>query len=171
MKIIFINRYFYPDHSATSQILSDLAFELARRGYTITVVASRQLYDKPDVVLEARDTVGGVSVHRVKTTRFGRTNLAGRAVDYVTFYFSAFVLLARLVHKGDIVVAKTDHSGRLVPACASCELAAGHISRSRGTARCRGRPSIAPRLWNAARRTRCNTEARKRQRRARPSHG
>lgn len=108
MKIIFINRYFYPDHSATSQILSDLAFELARRGFTIMVIASRQLYDKPDVVLAARDTVEGVSVHRVKTTRFGRNNLAGRAVDYVTFYFSAFVLLARLVRKGDIVVAKTD---------------------------------------------------------------
>jgi glycosyltransferase involved in cell wall biosynthesis len=108
MKIVFINRYFHPDHSATSQILSDLAFELARRGFSITVVASRQLYDKPDVVLAAQDSVEGVTVHRVKTTRFGRNNLAGRAVDYVTFYISAFFLLARLVRKGDILVAKTD---------------------------------------------------------------
>ena len=28
--VIFINRYFHPDHSATSQMLSDLAFALAR---------------------------------------------------------------------------------------------------------------------------------------------
>ena len=28
-RIVFINRYFYPDHSATSQMLSDLAFFLA----------------------------------------------------------------------------------------------------------------------------------------------
>ena len=26
MRVIFLNRYFYPDHSATSQMLSDLAF-------------------------------------------------------------------------------------------------------------------------------------------------
>jgi len=26
MRAIFLNRYFYPDHSATSQMLSDLAF-------------------------------------------------------------------------------------------------------------------------------------------------
>ena len=26
MKFIFLNRYFYPDHSATSQMLSDLGF-------------------------------------------------------------------------------------------------------------------------------------------------
>ena len=28
-RLIFINRFFFPDHSATSQILSDLAFHLA----------------------------------------------------------------------------------------------------------------------------------------------
>ena len=28
MSVIFLNRYFYPDHSATSQMLSDLAFFL-----------------------------------------------------------------------------------------------------------------------------------------------
>ena len=32
-RIIFINRFFYPDHSATSELLSDLAFALARRGF------------------------------------------------------------------------------------------------------------------------------------------
>jgi hypothetical protein len=28
-RLIFVNRFFHPDHSATSQILSDLAFYLA----------------------------------------------------------------------------------------------------------------------------------------------
>ena len=31
VKLVFINRFFYPDHSATSQLLSDLAFALAAR--------------------------------------------------------------------------------------------------------------------------------------------
>ena len=28
-RLIFVNRFFHPDHSATSQILCDLAFHLA----------------------------------------------------------------------------------------------------------------------------------------------
>jgi len=31
-KIVFTNWFFYPDHSATSQMLSDLAFDLAEPG-------------------------------------------------------------------------------------------------------------------------------------------
>jgi hypothetical protein len=42
--VIFLNRYFHPDHSATSQMLSDLAFALAARGLRISVITSRQRY-------------------------------------------------------------------------------------------------------------------------------
>jgi hypothetical protein len=35
--IIFVNKYFYPDHSATSQILSDLVFHLARSGRVVAI--------------------------------------------------------------------------------------------------------------------------------------
>ena len=107
-RIVFINRYFYPDHSATSQLLSDLAFHLAEEGFRVTVVTGRQLYDAPDAGLAARGRIRGVEVHRVATTRFGRSRLVGRAMDYLSFYFSAAWRLARLLRHGDIVVAKTD---------------------------------------------------------------
>jgi colanic acid biosynthesis glycosyl transferase WcaI len=108
MTIIFINRYFAPDHSATSQILSDLAFELRRRGWSIAVITSRQLYDTPGKRLAARETMAGVEVYRVWTSRFGRINLAGRAIDYLTFYLSAACQLWRIARNRDIIVAKTD---------------------------------------------------------------
>ncbi len=108
MKVIFLNRYFHPDHSATSQMLSALAFALAERDYRIAIVTSRQLYGRPDGDLPARETIGGVDIYRVWTTRFGRYNLLGRAVDYLTFYLSAGWLLWWLVQRGDVVVAKTD---------------------------------------------------------------
>jgi hypothetical protein len=31
-RLIFVNRFFHPDHSATNQILGDLAFHLAEAG-------------------------------------------------------------------------------------------------------------------------------------------
>jgi len=107
-KIIFVNRFFYPDHSATSQLLTDLAFHMAKTGSSVYVVTSRQSYDDPDSVLVTNDSVQGVRVVRVWTTRFGRQNLAGRALDYLTFYLSAARGLLVLLERGDIVVAKTD---------------------------------------------------------------
>jgi colanic acid biosynthesis glycosyl transferase WcaI len=40
MKLIFVNRYFDPDLSATSQLLCDLAFFLVANGHTVCVVTS-----------------------------------------------------------------------------------------------------------------------------------
>ena len=108
MRIIFVNRYFYPDHSATSQMLSDLAFALAKSGHSIWVITSRQLYDMPETDLPNREAVKGVAVHRVWTSHFGRHNLAGRAIDYLTFYMSAAWTLWRVSRQRDIIVVKTD---------------------------------------------------------------
>src|SRR5256885_7444684 len=65
MKVIFVNRYFHPDHSATSQMVSDLAFHLASRGWEVGAITSRQRYDDASAQLPARETVRGVAVRRV----------------------------------------------------------------------------------------------------------
>jgi glycosyltransferase involved in cell wall biosynthesis len=108
MQLIFVNRFFYPDHSATSQLLSDLAFGLAKRGETVTVITSRLRYDAPDEPLPARETIDGVNVERVWTSRFGRRRLLLRLFDYLTFYLSAMLMLLRLGKRGAIVIAMTD---------------------------------------------------------------
>ena len=107
-RAIFVNRYFAPDISATSQMLSDACFALAARGFRIAVVTSRSAYDSPDLRLPAHEVINGVEVHRVWTTRFGRKALAGRACDYLSFYLSAFWLLLWMARRQDVLVAKTD---------------------------------------------------------------
>ena len=108
MRLVFVNRFFFPDHSATSQILTDLCFALAARGHEVRVVTSRLRYDDPSTALPANETVSGVAVHRVWTSRFGRGALLGRAMDYLTFYLSAWWRLMRLADRGTIMVEKTD---------------------------------------------------------------
>ncbi len=107
MRLLFVNRFFFPDHSATSQILTDLCFALAARGHEVHVVTSRLRYDDP-LTFPAHETASGVAVHRVWTSRFGRGALLGRAMDYLTFYLSALWRLARLADRNTILVAKTD---------------------------------------------------------------
>ncbi|MBN2576783.1 MAG: hypothetical protein JXP73_19625 [Deltaproteobacteria bacterium] len=46
-RLIFINRFFHPDGSATSQLLGDLAFHLAGAGHDVSVITSRQLSGAP----------------------------------------------------------------------------------------------------------------------------
>lgn len=107
-RIIFLNRYVHPDISATSQIVSDLAFHLAAAGRDVHVITGAQLYDDPARRLPRHERVHGVSIHRVTTTRFGRAGLWGRSLNYLTFYVATATALRRLVATGDIVIAMTD---------------------------------------------------------------
>ncbi|MFA5963275.1 MAG: glycosyltransferase family 4 protein [Sphingomonas sp.] len=107
-RLLFVNRFYYPDHSATAQILTDLAEALAARGWEVSVIASRLRYDDATARLPARDAHAGVTIHRVWSSRFGRAGLAGRAIDYLSFYITAFFAILRAARRGDLVVAKTD---------------------------------------------------------------
>jgi len=107
-KVVFVNRFFHPDRSATSQLLTDLACALARSGFNVHVICSRQLYDDAGVRLPPHDQFGGVTVRRVWTTRFGRARLMGRAIDYASFYLFSALAMLRLLRRGDTVIAETD---------------------------------------------------------------
>jgi len=108
MKVVFINRYFYPDHSATSQLLYDLTRHLVSQAIEVHVLTSRQLYNDPAAGLPCEEQHEGIVIHRLNTSTLGRAKLWGRALDYATFYLSAAAALFKYVRAGDVVVAKTD---------------------------------------------------------------
>jgi len=87
-------------------MVSDLAFHLAGRAWEVGAITSRQRYDDANATLAAQETVRGVAVRRVWSTRFGRHFLPGRAIDYATFYLSA--MLAMMHERGATIVAMTD---------------------------------------------------------------
>ena len=107
-RVIFLNRFFYPDHAATSELLSDLAFALAQRGFSVTVIASRQDYETAATAFPPHDNINGVDIWRVWTSKRGRQRLIWRSLDYLTFYVAAAWRLWQLTRAGDIIVAKTD---------------------------------------------------------------
>lgn len=106
-KLIFLNRYFYPDQSATSQLLTDLAFDLAQ-DHEVHILTSCQRYDDSSARLTPFETIHEVHIHRVWTSHFGRQNLLGRTIDYLSFYLAATWKLWKLTTEGDIVIIKTD---------------------------------------------------------------
>jgi glycosyltransferase involved in cell wall biosynthesis len=107
-RIIFLNRFFFPDYSATSQLLSDLAFHLAHCGHQVRVITSRQRYDAPEADLPGTESKDGVDINRLSTTRFGRASLLGRGVDHLSFYLKLGRAILASAQPGDILVAMTD---------------------------------------------------------------
>lgn len=108
MRIVFFNRCYWPDASATSQLLTDLAAHLAGLGHEIVVATGRHRLDVTAPPLPQRARVDGVDIHRLRTTALGRLGLAGRALDYASYYLAAFGFALRNLRRGDVVVAKTD---------------------------------------------------------------
>ena len=85
MKIVFVNRFFHPDLAPTARYAADVAFDLAAAGREVHAVTSRLAYDGAGPGYAAEESVRGVQVHRVWTTKFGRGLLLGRACDYGSF--------------------------------------------------------------------------------------
>lgn len=123
MRVVLANRYFYPDQSATSRMVTSLAHELVREGVKTTVVASRNYHENGKPALAPRETIGGVDVHRIWTSGFGRKKLVGRAIDYATFHLSAAAWFAanakRMIFAWS---AQTHHFSRFPLRCQSASV-------------------------------------------------
>ncbi len=115
-RVLLLNRYYFPDYSATSQLATDLAVDLATYGFEVIAITSRQRYSDPSAQLACDETHAGVRIRRVGTTRFGRENLIGRALDYLSFYLAASFALWRGARRGAVVIAMTDPPLLGVPA-------------------------------------------------------
>lgn len=105
MRLIILNQFFYPDHSATSQLMADLAESLVERGFEVTALAGRGRYNG-GAGLPARENYRGVRIERAWATGFGKGSVVGRLADYLSFYLGAASRLLSLP-RHDVVMALT----------------------------------------------------------------
>jgi glycosyltransferase involved in cell wall biosynthesis len=111
--VAFFNRSYYPDTTATGQLLTDLCEDLVRQyGYRVSVVTGPPLqpsaeYRRQGAGLVSHETHNGVEIHRVSGTRLDKVRFAGRATNYVSYFTSACYAGLRL-DRPDVLVALTD---------------------------------------------------------------
>jgi glycosyltransferase involved in cell wall biosynthesis len=101
--VFLINQFYYPDHSGTSLLLQQLAEDLVKRGFSVTVLAGNVGYEGGKSSPLFREVHEGVSIRRARTTRFGKRFFFGRLLDYISFHLSTFINLL-LIPKHDIVL-------------------------------------------------------------------
>jgi glycosyltransferase involved in cell wall biosynthesis len=109
MHVVFLNRSFYPDTSATSQILTDLCEDLVQiHGCRVTVICGASLLPETNGAPSGpSEAYRGIRIVRVRGSRFSKARFAGRATNYVTYFLSACWAALR-IEKPDVVVALTD---------------------------------------------------------------
>ena len=101
MKILFINQFYWPDSSASSQQLTDLTVGLAARGHDVTVLCSQGGY----AAAAATQGPVGVTVIRVKALQFGRGKVS-RLLSYLSFYATA-AARGLFAARADLVICLT----------------------------------------------------------------
>lgn len=100
MKILLLNQFFWPDSSATSQLLTDVARELVREGHEVTAISAEGGY-----ALAAEEQAPAVRSVRVRSLRFVRGHL-GRVLSYASFYVTA-AWRALTLPRQDVVLTLT----------------------------------------------------------------
>ncbi|MBW7895531.1 MAG: glycosyltransferase family 4 protein [Opitutaceae bacterium] len=103
-RLIFVNRFYWPDESATAQLLTDLAESLARQPCEICVVTSRSLLP---------GHLGFEQHHGVEIVRVGPGPSRGkhmlrRFCDYFSFSIAAVWRAGRMLRQDDVVIFMTD---------------------------------------------------------------
>ena len=93
LSLLFINQHYWPDVASTGQHLTDLAEHLVAEGWTVEILTGRATYLDSARDAPPREVHNGVSIRRLRTTRFGRGTHAGRLVDYATFYVQILAAL------------------------------------------------------------------------------
>ena len=102
MRVLLLNQFFWPDSSATSQLLTDLARALAAEGHEVTAISA----DKGGYAVAAADgNPPSVRIFRVKALPFARGTL-GRILSYLSFYVSA-ATRGLLLPRQDLVLTLT----------------------------------------------------------------
>lgn len=107
MRVILCNRYYFPDESASSRLVTSLARGLARDGNEVHVIAGAARHDDPSAPAPAGGD-GEVRVHRLRGAGLRRGGVLGRALDDVLFMLAFIWRCARLARRGDVVIVCTD---------------------------------------------------------------
>jgi colanic acid biosynthesis glycosyl transferase WcaI len=118
-RVIFINRFYWPEKPATGQLLTDLAEDLAARGQAVTVVTS----GPPS--LPRSELHRGVLIHRLGSAYSRSSAAAAKMFAWIGFSIATLWWILRRVQADDSVVLLTD------PPLLS--LVAGPMARVKGT--------------------------------------
>lgn len=110
LRVVILNQYYAPDVASTGHLLHELATELVKADFDVQVLTSRPSYGPPETWVDCpmNETLDGVDVRRLWTTRFSKDNLLGRAINYITFMGQLFLRVLFTSRKDTVYLYTTN---------------------------------------------------------------
>ncbi len=103
MRLLFINRFYWPETPATGQLLTDLAEGLAAQGADVTVITSSARGSE-----RKEEYRQGVRILRLSSTRWAALGAIGKAFDFASFFVTAVWRVWREATAETVVIPMTD---------------------------------------------------------------
>jgi len=92
--LMILSQYFYPDLASTGQLLTELAEDLKKYGYSIKVYTGKPSYYRSIVKCNTKEIYQGINIYRVSATRFNKNIIMGRLCNFLSYFISvSFKLL------------------------------------------------------------------------------
>ena len=110
MKVLFVNRSYWPDAEATGQLLTELCEDLGGvEPLEVSVICGQPNFNLENLEYSESgvEVRNGVTIHRVRHTRFDKSTFWGRVTNFITFLIAA-TWKTLWVSKPDLIVVETD---------------------------------------------------------------
>jgi glycosyltransferase involved in cell wall biosynthesis len=106
LRVLVLNRSYWPDVEATGQLLTELCEDLAK-SCEVTVIAGQPNHSFEKKTLPGREVRNGVEIIRVRNRRYKKSSLWSRALGLASYLFLSTLRAIR--HKRpDIIIAESD---------------------------------------------------------------
>lgn len=91
--VVFLSQYFWPEETATAEVISGISFALRSAGYEVGAIAGHPIYRGESLRLPAVIEERGVRIERVTSTQMNKNRTIGRVLNTVTFVVALFFRL------------------------------------------------------------------------------
>ena len=106
IRVLFLNRSYWPDTEATGQLLTALCEGLAEE-FDVHVLAGQPNVSSMESDWQQSDQRNGVTIHRVKHTTLSKRNMVLKGINFLSFVMSCRRQI-RFLPVPDVVVFETD---------------------------------------------------------------
>ena len=102
--ILFLCQFFYPEYISSAQLPYDTALALTKAGFSVGALCGYPREYAEGGHVPKRETVNGISIHRLKYLQLDRRGFLGRLVNYFSFTFMVTLRLKEISQYKAVVV-------------------------------------------------------------------
>lgn len=106
-RLWIVSELFYPEQTSTGYFLSEIARGLAL-DWGVQVICAQPTYSEREITAAAHEIWEGVTIHRLRSSRFDKDLLGLRLINVVTFTLSCLFFALRHIRRGDAVLVVTN---------------------------------------------------------------